>query len=458
MIAVVAVMVFACAGGVCWLRMRRYGGWFRLPRRRDDVLTIRGSDRAVDVIIRPDGFDVPAGLDLAGRTVLLQLKLKARLPGHWLDPYIEIRHDGRMHRQYFERGAAGQRYVNLSPVFQGSDGAVTHVELHGAWICWGTSAALLAFDKPALDGAKVLVLAPHPDDAEIASFGVYAGSESWVVTLTAGELATGHLPVGIPAPERSKWTAWLRVWDCLSVPSLGNVPPERRLNLAYPDGALRSMHREPARLFQLGCEASLPRRELRALNKLPQFQSGTPGCSWPALVDDLRALLDLIQPDIVVCPHPLVDTHSDHIFTALALEHAIREFKGKSPQLFLYVVHSGGSPMHPLGPADSLVSVPPGQFPGWAADSLYSHPLEPQRRQAKYFAIEAMHVGRNYAIGAGPGGGWSILKATRTQISAYLAGMEPHPESLLRRAPRPNEMYYVLRADLLSDLTRRMNL
>jgi LmbE family N-acetylglucosaminyl deacetylase len=457
MTAGIAVIVLAAVAAAWLARMRRYRAWLRLPPNRSDVVSLRGGDHAMPLSLEPDGFDVPHGLDLLGRTVLLQLTVKAAPLGRVMDPFIEIRDADRAYRQYFERGAAGQRYLNLAPLFQcGAPKQAVRVGLHGSSIRWESKAALLAFDSPAIEGAKVLVLAPHPDDAEIAAFGLYADSQSWVVTVTAGEQATKQLPAEIPEHARSHWAAWLRVWDCLSVPHLGNVPPQRRVSLAYPDGAIESMYREPARPVRLACETSLPRRELRARNLIPQFQHGTPDCTWVGLVEELRVLLELTQPDIVVCPHPLLDSHPDHIFTAIALESALRDFRGKPPNLFLYVVHGRGSPVYPLGPAESLVCLSPGRCAGWAGDSLYSHPLEPQRRQAKYFAIEAMHAARSYAADVDPKSSGKILKDVLGEISAYLSGMELNPASLLRRAPRPNEIYYVVRGETLSDLTEQM--
>jgi hypothetical protein len=161
-----------------------------------------------------------------------------------------------------------------------------------------------------------------------------------------------------------------------------------------------------------------------------EFREGNPGCTWNNLVDELRMLLELTQPDIVVCPHPLVDIHSDHVFTTVALDRAMHGVQGKRPLLFLYVVHNRGAPSYPFGPAESLVGLPPGGYNGWVADSIYSHPLESDMQQAKYFAVEAM----------------------KQEISAFLSGMSRDPTSFLRRAPRPNEIYYVVRGDMLSEL------
>jgi LmbE family N-acetylglucosaminyl deacetylase len=450
-----ALILFIAAGGG-WVRVRRYQKWFHLPTHRADKFRCCGSQHTTAVQVGVEGFDLPTGLDLMGRTVFLQVIIKSSLLGRLLDPYIEIQAGQPAYRQYFERGAGGSRSVNLSPLFQSNTQAtIQHVRLRGSCISWERAASLVAYNPPIIDGASVLVLAPHPDDAEIAAFGMYRDRRSWVVTVTAGERATGNLPQNIPTTARAGWAARLRVIDSLTVPQLGQVPPDRRLNLAYPDGTLESMHREPLQAFSLACEDSLSRGQLRSQNNRPEFRTGSPGCTWNDLVGELRLLLELSQPDIIVCPHPLIDTHSDHIFTTVALERAMRSIEGKRPMLFLYVVHNRGAPSYPFGPAESLVSLPPGGYDGWVADSIHSLPLEPEIRQSKFFAVEAMHAVRRYDDGA-PRDSLKFLKSVRREFTAFIAGMSLEPASFLRRAPRPNEVSYIVRGEALPELIERI--
>ena len=80
----------------------------------------------------------------------------------------------------------------------------------------------------------------------------------------------------------------------------GKVRPERCVNLAYADGALESMHSEPAKPFGLACEPRLRRSELRSINALPDFR-GNPPCTWNSLVDELRRVLEMSKPDVIIC-------------------------------------------------------------------------------------------------------------------------------------------------------------
>jgi hypothetical protein len=272
--------------------------------------------------------------------------------------------------------------------------------------------------------------------------------------VTAGEGGVADLP-GVAAPaDGARWAALLRVSDSLTVPQRAGVSAERCVNLVYPDGGLESMHRDAERPFRLDCEDSLSRAALRARNRLPEFQRGGADCTWNDLVAELRSLLDSAKPDIVLCPHPLLDNHRDHVFTAVALERALHDRAGKAPLVFLYVVHARGVPTYPFGPARSLVCLPPWSDDRWVAESIYSHPLTSELRAAKYLAVEAMHGVRDHADGD-LRSGRDLLRIGRRELAGYLAGIGPYPATLLRRAPRPNEIYFVVSPSGLSELVGR---
>jgi LmbE family N-acetylglucosaminyl deacetylase len=315
---------------------------------------------------------------------------------------------------------------------------------------WQSEASLLIFESPNVD-ANVLVVAPHPDDAEAAAFGMYSEvCQASVVTVTAGERAIGMMPVWLTESIRTHWTARLRVAD-----SLGTNSSLRHISLVYPDAALESMHREPHKSHRLGCEDTLPRAMLRATNTVEAFQNGAPDCRWSDLVADLRLVLRVQSPRTIICPHPLLDGHSDHVFTAVALEEALRDFHGVPPVLLLYVVHNRNAPLYPLGPMQSVAGLPPGRSDQWLASSIYSHPLNEQARLRKYFALQAMHAMRSHAD-YDPHSALGFIRWIKQTLSAHVAGLAVYPASLLRRACRPDEIYYVVSASEFRQLIQRL--
>jgi LmbE family N-acetylglucosaminyl deacetylase len=447
------VALAVALAGWSW-RLRRYRADCRVRARRDDCLTCRADPPAIPVVVEPAGFELPAGALKRGRTAFLTLDVESTTRGRIVDPFVEIQRGSIVFRQYFEQGASGRRCLNVSPVCQEGEGAARWVRLRGSSLRWKREGTLVVFDGPAIDDEDILVVAPHPDDAEIAGFGVYARRRCWVATLTAGEKGTSDLSAIAPAGDAPRWNARLRVWDSLSIPQLGEVPQERCLNLVYPDGRLRQMYERPDQSFQIECEDSLARAELRALNRTPEFRDGGRACTWNGLVEELRRLLEKAAPRVILCPHPILDAHPDHVFATVALDQAVRDLRARAVRFLLYVVHAPDVPVYPFGPRDAIVSLPPWTEPEWIAESIYSHPLPVDVQRAKYFAVGAAHDERTYA-----GGDRRSLRGALTmvkrEVSALLGGTGLRPTSFLRRAPRPNEIYFIVSAEGLSQVVDR---
>ena len=280
--------------------------------------------------------------------------------------------------QYFERGAAGTRYLNLSAltkVHQEAGGRVNFramgvviPEQTGRWI---------AFRTPLSERPRVLVVAPHPDDAEIAAYGLYSHAEACVVTVTAGENGGFLSRFGGDAQARRRLTASLRVWDAITIPRLGGVAPERALNLCYGDGTLSALYAAP---HDTAAAAVLPQsnlRELRRMNLSPLVSQGDGLMTWNRLVEDLRSLIEAVQPEAIVTPHPLLDGHPDHAFATVAVCEALASVNAPMGQLLLHVTHTPWSTMHPIGEADGVVSLPP-HF--WRSRAVSRDPLAAAER------------------------------------------------------------------------------
>ena len=439
-----------------WLRTRPHRTVFRLPPRRDDCFACRGQQKTFPISVDANGFDLPPGLGSSEHTAFLVVRVRSTPMGRLVDPFVEVCHGEVKYRQYFERGAAGRRHLNLSPLFtERGQSPVGRVGLRGGSIRLERDATLVLFDPPPIGDAPIVVLAPHPDDAEIAAFGIYQGPRSWVATITAGEMGGVDLSRILASGENTiRWNAFLRVWDSVTIPQLGGVPAERCLNLVYPDSQLRTMHEHVNRPARIACDEILSRRTLRLQNRAPEFQGADSECTWMDLVDDLRRLLDKAKPGIVVCPHPLIDEHPDHVFTAVALNEAIRDSVHANALFLLYAVHRRGTPVYPCGPADAVVSLPPWTEPTWLAESVYSHPLAPQVRTAKFFAIEAAH-GLRACADDEPKSVRRAFGAVKREVSALFGGVGLRPASFLRRGPRPNEIFFVASAGALSELVER---
>jgi LmbE family N-acetylglucosaminyl deacetylase len=411
--ALLAIIVLASLALAFFGRRRIYRRWCGLDARRDDAM------RFTDPVTRytsvaAGGFDAHA---LGAGTALLRIAVRPTLLGRLTNPWVEFSRGTQRWRQYLERAAHGARVIDVTPALRACGSGRVKISSRGL----RTGAIeLTMFEAPA-GLAPLLVLAPHPDDAEIAAFALYSSHPAWVVSVTAGDS-------GAATPAMVEQ----RVADSLSVPARAGVPREQCINLAFPDGALASMADAPEAPRLLRCESSISRARLRALNAHETFRTARRECTWHELVDALGALLDLSQPKVVVTPHPLLDAHPDHVATTRALARALST-RRPQPDILLYVVHARDCAAHPLGPAGSLAALPPVSKIRSIADAPYSYALDERMQRAKRAALNEITLLRE------------LRTPLFTRVAARLAGI-PSPTSFLRRAVRPQEIFYRARA------------
>jgi hypothetical protein len=113
-------------------------------------------------------------------------------------------------------------------------------------------------------------------------------------------------------------------------------------------------------------------------------------------------------------------------------------------RMFLYCVHNRRSELWPFGPAGTGVALLPiFAEDGICATGFYSHPLSADRQRDKLLALEAMHDIRDMDwSGAAP------MKITGRRLLDELRGlahgMGRVPTCYLRRAVRPDELFFVM--------------
>jgi LmbE family N-acetylglucosaminyl deacetylase len=388
------------------------------------------------------GFILPKSHQIASG--FLEIEVDTSVIGLIADPAVEIRADGFHDIQYVERGARGLRFFNISRLLR-CVGEGTPVHLNGRGIRWRRGAARLHFCRESVSPAdRVLVIAPHPDDAEIAAFGLYSESDATVVTLTAGDASDRYKNPPQPWMQLSRDdVARIRVLDSLAIPQLGHVPSERAINLCFPDGRLRDLYLCPEMDLRKELDV-LDFSTLRRMNRSSVLQPEGAGCSWSSLVRDLSCVLAATKPTIVVVPHPTLDPHTDHLFATLAVGEALEAVGARPPRMFLYVVHNRRSELWPFGPAGSGVPL----FPILAGDGacgsgFYSHPLPIERQRMKLVALEAMHDLRDIQWPPAAAAHQRAAARIVPELRAWVHGLGVDPNSYLRRAVRPDELFFV---------------
>ena len=261
-------------------------------------------------------------------TALLGVRVDA---GPEPEPWVEIAAGSARTTLYLDAGARGARWLNLSALkSQLSAGTAVEIKAHGVGVEAGASTLRVFANR--LDLSKtMLIVAPHPDDAEIAAFGLYAGRNATIVTVTSGNAGdANYQDYFTDAAEQYLFKGFLRAVDSVTVPLQGGIPPERCYNLGYFDARLATMHARPNEVFP---ELYGPNTDIAAYRRanVSRLLPGTSRTnSWAHLVEDMLTLLRKVKPEIVVMPYPQLDTHADHQFASVALVEALERWNKPS--------------------------------------------------------------------------------------------------------------------------------
>ncbi len=382
-----------------------------------------------------------APLSLAGdETLILALELKSSWLGRFFDPAIELSGLDTADCQAFERGVGGMRYLNLS----GAGEALASGNLHvrGRFCRIKGQPRLWLFRQPDYRRQRVMVIAPHADDAELAAFSLYSqADESWIVTLTAGEIEAEHYQqMGLPKADAALLKGRLRAWDSIAVPRWAGVPEAQCVQLGYFCMQLPAMQAAPDQP-QASREAQLDDTRLfRQFNALalPGDVDGAP--TWNNLIADLRALLLKARPQVIVLPTPLLDPHPDHICAHAAIIQALQGLEWQPGTLLGYANHLHDNDRWPMGDSGAGVALPP-RFD--AAPELVpcSLPLTLNQQRDKAMALGMMHD-----LQPRP----PFKRRVRRVLQRLLAGRGPSPygeNEFFRKAVRRHELLWVLTRD-----------
>ncbi|KAF1033095.1 MAG: hypothetical protein GAK37_00236 [Pseudomonas sp.] len=330
-------------------------------------------------------------LELEGdETLVLALRIKSGWLGRFIDPFVEISGGELADRQTFERGVDGLRYLNLS----GQAQALTRgqLRLRGRFCLVSGEPVLSVFRQPDLRQQRVMVIAPHADDAELAAFGLYSqAAQTWIVTLTAGEIEAGHYQqMGLGRPQAARLKGRLRAWDSIAVPRWAGVAQERCVQLGYFCLQLAAMKAEPHRAVA-SREAELGDiRLFRQMNPfpLPADNDGKP--TWNNLLADLRVLLLKARPEVIVLPQPSLDPHPDHICAQEAVLEALKGLEWQPSTLLGYANHLHDNDRWPMGDSGAGVALPPSFDPAYILQP-YCLLLSAEQQCDKAMSLGMMH-------------------------------------------------------------------
>ena len=443
------------AGGLLGLRQRSYHRHLKYdPAQNSTPWFSKSVVETISVHCDGHSFVAPEAASTAA-SAFLALDLRATITGTLFDPSLEIEAPGFHDVQCLERAVRGIRYLNITRLL--AAGISGPIKLCGWRLTWRPASAQLHISRERLQPSdRVIVIAPHPDDAEIAGFGLYSDLGGTVVTISAGEDTnrySGDDALGLELSRES--LAKIRVLESIAVPQIGGILPENAINLCYPDGKLREMRAEATRDFRDHDKGGLDFDGLRRLNHSALVRKES-RCSWESLVNDLAHVFEKTSPSVIVTPHPLLDPHSDHVFATLAVCEALRHVQSSEGRFYFYANHNRRSELYPYGPAGSGCAM----LPIFASDEVgcddfYSHSLSPERQSEKLLALEAMHDLRDINPPQ-PLPILARLRRIRSEIGAIVDGLGRPPTSYLRRAVRPDELFFVAAFSKERELSARI--
>lgn len=390
----------------------------------------------VAVSLAGQGLRVTQPLPVTGdETLILQVRLKCTWLGRFFDPAVEVLGGDVPDLQTFERGVRGVRYLNLTG--QATAVMAGNLRLRGRHCRVLEASQLWVVRSGDLYPRRVMVIAPHADDAELAAYGLYSkAAESWIVTLTAGEIEAEHYQqMGLERAEAARLKGRLRAWDSIAVPRWAGVPQAQCVQLGYFCLQLPAMQAAPDQPMASREAEMADTRLFRQFNSLalPGDHDGAP--TWNNLLADLRALIVLARPQVLVMPHPTLDPHPDHVCAQAAVLEALQGLEWQPEALLCYANHLHDNDRWPMGDSGAGVALPPqmeaGQ--GWTPHSLV---LDLNAQRDKAMALGMMHD-----LQPAP----PFKRRLRRLLQRWLAGRKASPygeNEFFRKAVRRHELFW----------------
>ena len=370
-------------------------------------------------------------------TAILKVNVGATFWGKWSQPHIKIKSEINESIEYLEDGVSGIRYINISPLLN-SETNVLSFEGYKVTI-EDQQSNLYYYNNKNLERANILVIATHPDDAEIAAYGLYSkyASNTFVLNIKSGESGPfKYDEVYSDTVDHYRKKGQLRTWNSITIPLLGGIAPNNTLNLGYFSD-LQEMNKSNPKDLRAAFTKTTDIDTYRQQNISYFRDSLVEGSNWNSLVKNLEIILSIVKPDVIVTPYPAIDMHQDHKYTTIALIEALKNSKTDKGDLYLYTNHYPNG-YYPYGKTGALVSLPPNFTEPIYFESLMSNTLDPPLQRDKLFALEAMHDLR-------PDTEWrfgfkAIKNALKTAKTEFLNGNNTYFDLAVRN----NELFFLV--------------
>lgn len=248
------------------------------------------------------------------------------------------------------------------------------------------AAAPLPVMPPIDPAARVLVVAPHPDDEALCCGGLIdtarrAGADVSIVWITSGEgfRLSAMVAKKKVRPRRADMRrfAQRRIQEAHDAAELLDVARDHQYFLGYPDRGVQRL------LFEH--YDSPYRSKYSGANAVPWEQALSPGSPYDGanLESDFAHVVARVRPTLVLAPSPN-DTHPDHRGTGI-LVMRIMSARGEMDRVRFWIVHGGHRWPAPTGLHMKLPQTPPptGKGMPWEQFELDAEAREVKRRAVR---------------------------------------------------------------------------
>jgi LmbE family N-acetylglucosaminyl deacetylase len=244
---------------------------------------------------------------------------------------------------------------------------------------------------PPIDATtSLLVVSPHPDDETLCCAGAIqrvlaAGGHVSVVWITSGdgsELSMLIVEKSLVKPvEKVRDLAGKRMMEARAATALLGVDSKQQFFLGYPDGGIKKLLTDN--------RSKQYHAKFTGETRVPYSNALFPGHPYTgeSLLQDFGALLDRVQPTLVLAPS-FADTHPDHAASGI-LTFVSLSRRGELPKGRYWIVHDGEGWPSPRGYMPNIPLNMPLLDPG-RSDVPFE--LTEEEEAGKLQAVNAYHT------------------------------------------------------------------
>ena len=373
-------------------------------------------------------FNLPSYIDNT-YTVMVQIKIKSNFYSKLIMPNISISNKTKTIKQFFEYYAQGVRYLNVSSLID--DTKIIKLDANYLNITNNKLLVYITKNIP-LTNKTILFLSTHPDDAEIAGYGLYSkyNKNTHIVNISAGDSGTYITNNDkISKEEAEKHKGKLRLIDSLTTPLFAGITQQNIYNLGYKDSKLKELYSNPVKHPNFKYYRNFN------INKLKNHEH-----NWNSLIADLSEIIENVQPDVILTPHPQIDSNYDHQYTTIALNEALDNINyNDNTPILLYSNHLTNTEAYPFGEKYSIVSLPPSFYnDSFYFESIYTQNLSDFTQVEKYYALESIHDVRTIDVNT------TFLSALKFEFRKAKKKLLGNHFYYYRKAVRDNELFFVV--------------